>query len=90
MTLEINDSTEWDQLQEPKCNSVHSANYLRLLAALDAGWDIHLVTEMSVQQQNRSGRFYFTLGHSQSDQKPTLLIPWSRELEILFHDECLI
>jgi hypothetical protein len=90
MTLDISGSTEWDQLQEPKCNSGHSANYLRLLAALDSGWDIHLVRSQPDQQQNKPGRFYFTLRHAQSDQKPTLLIPWSQELEILFHDKCLI
>jgi len=54
----------WDGLQQPVHGSAHTADYLRLLAALDEGWQIAEAAEMLAHGKNAEGRGYvLTLMH---------------------------
>ena len=57
--------TRWESLQQPVHGSAHAADYLRLLAALDEGWQIVEAAEMLAHGMNAEGRGYLlTLMHS--------------------------
>jgi hypothetical protein len=54
----------WDAIQQPVHGSAHTADYLRLLAALDEGWQIVEAAEMLAHGTNAEGRGYLlTLMH---------------------------
>ena len=54
----------WERLQQPVHGSAHSADYLRLLAALDEGWRILEAADFLAHGQNAEGRGYLlTLAH---------------------------
>jgi hypothetical protein len=54
----------WEGLQQPVHGSAHTADYLRLLAALDEGWQIAEAAEMLAHGSNAEGRGYLlTLMH---------------------------
>ena len=62
-TLKI--GTRWEGLQQPVHGSAHAADYLRLLAALDEGWQIVEAAEILAHGSNDEGRGYLlTLVHS--------------------------
>jgi hypothetical protein len=62
-TMQI--SARWDRIQQPVHGSAHSADYLRLLAALDEGWQIVEAAELLAHGSNAEGRGYLlTLMHS--------------------------
>jgi hypothetical protein len=57
--------TRWESLQQPIHGSAHAADYLRLLAALDEGWQIMEAAEMLAHGKNSEGSAYvLTLMHS--------------------------
>ena len=57
--------TRWDCIQQPVHGSAHTADYLRLLAALDEGWQIVEAADMLAHGTNAEGRGYvLTLMHS--------------------------
>lgn len=61
-TLKIN--PRWDAIQQPVHGSAHAADYLRLLAALDEGWQISEAADMLAHGKNAEGRGYvLTLMH---------------------------
>jgi hypothetical protein len=54
----------WDAMQQPVHGSAHTADYLRLLAALDEGWQIVEAADMLAHGTNAEGRGYLlTLMH---------------------------
>jgi len=56
--------TRWEGLQQPVHGSAHAADYLRLLAALDEGWQIVEAAEILAHGSNAEGRGYvLTLVH---------------------------
>lgn len=56
--------TRWEGLQQPVHGSAHTADYLRLLAALDEGWQIAEAAELLAHGTNAEGRGYLlTLMH---------------------------
>lgn len=58
--------TRWEHLQQPVHGSAHSADYLRLLAALDDGWQILEAADLLAHGVNAEGRGYtLTLMHPQ-------------------------
>ena len=62
-TMQI--GTRWDCLQQPVHGNAHAADYLRLLAALDEGWQIVEAADMLAHGTNAEGRGYLlTLMHS--------------------------
>lgn len=86
--LQMTDSvSEWDQLQEPMCSSVHSPGYLRLMAALDCGWNVRLVGRRAAKQNDEPCKLYLTLGRAGSKVTKTLLLSWNRDLEQFIRDE---
>lgn len=55
----------WERIQQPIHGSAHAADYLRLLAALDEGWQIVEAADMLAHGKNAEGRGYvLTLMHS--------------------------
>ncbi len=57
--------TRWDGMQQPIHGSAHAADYLRLLAALDQGWQIVEAADLLAHGANAEGRGYvLTLTHS--------------------------
>jgi len=55
-TLQI--GTRWDAIQQPIHGSAHTADHLRLLAALDEGWQIVEAADMLAHGKNAEGRGY--------------------------------
>ena len=56
--------TRWERIQQPVHGSAHAADYLRLLAALDEGWQIVEAADMLAHGRNAEGRGYvLTLMH---------------------------
>lgn len=73
--------TQWDHLQEPRRRSHHTAAYLRLLAALDAGWRIRsLALSPSCLNDAETIEFCFTLFHQDRHETRTLKLLPCREL----------
>ena len=86
--LQMTDSVfDWDQLQEPMCSSGHSPGYLRLMAALDCGWNIHLVDRRTARQKSEPCKLYFILARVGSDEIRALLLSCHRDLEQFLRDE---
>jgi hypothetical protein len=50
--------TRWDCIQQPVHGSTHAADYLRLLAALDEGWQIVKTADLLAHGANAEGRGY--------------------------------
>ena len=50
--------TLWDSIQQPVQDSTHAADHLRLLAALDEGWQIMKVADLLAHGRNAEGRGY--------------------------------
>src|SRR6188472_3436234 len=58
-------ATRWECLQQPVHGTAHSADYLRILAALDEGWQIVEAADVLAHGHNAEGRGYLlTLSHS--------------------------
>ena len=55
-TLQI--STRWDAIQQPVHGGARAADHLRLLAALDEGWQIVEAADMLAHGKNAEGRGY--------------------------------
>jgi hypothetical protein len=56
----------WESLQQPVHGSGLSSDYLRLLAALDEGWQILEAADFLAHGKNAEGRGYLlTLAHPQ-------------------------
>jgi len=56
--------TRWEGLQQPVHGTGHAADYLRLLAALDEGWQIIEAANLLAHGTNAEGRGYLlTLMH---------------------------
>ena len=54
----------WERIQQPVHGSGHAADYLRLLAALDEGWQIIEAADLLAHGTNAEGRGYLlTLMH---------------------------
>ncbi len=54
----------WERIQQPVHGTAHAADYLRLLAALDEGWQIVEAADMLAHGANAEGRGYLlTLMH---------------------------
>jgi hypothetical protein len=61
-TLQL--GSRWDAIQQPVHGTAHMADHLRLLAALDEGWQIVEAAEMLAHGVNAEGRGYvLTLMH---------------------------
>ena len=61
-TLQI--GTRWDMIQQPVHGSSRAADHLRLLVALDEGWQIVEAADMLAHGANAEGRGYvLTLMH---------------------------
>jgi hypothetical protein len=79
--------TPWDQLQEPRRAAGRLTGFLRLLAALDAGWRIDLAGLRFLPGDEGNGVFLFRLVHAEDHQSHTLQLPHTRELEQLLNEE---
>ena len=55
-TLHI--GTRWDSIQQPVHGGARAADHLRLLAALDEGWQIMEAADMLAHGKNAEGRGY--------------------------------
>ncbi len=63
---QITSFNSWEQLQQPVHGASQHADTLRLLAALDEGWQIQEVANYLAHGHNAEGRGYLiTLYHSQ-------------------------
>ena len=63
-TPTIQTARRWESLQQPMHGSGHPSDYLRLLAALDEGWQIVEAAEILAHGSNAEGRGYvLTLVH---------------------------
>jgi hypothetical protein len=64
LTTTMKIGARWDTLQQPVHGSAHAADALRLLAALDEGWQIVEAADMLAHGKNAEGRGYLlTLMH---------------------------
>ena len=62
----IEHSTRWERIQQPVHGTGRSSDYLRLLAALDEGWQITEAAYFLAHGTNAEGRGYLlTLMHPQ-------------------------
>jgi len=60
----LENGLRWESLQQPVHGSGHSSDYLRLLAALDEGWQILEAADFLAHGKNAEGRGYLlTLTH---------------------------
>lgn len=73
--------TVWDQLQEARCATPISQGYLRLLSALDTGWTITAIVELSpLQRLSESEAARIDLVNPSSGESQSLLVPFGPEL----------
>ena len=80
----------WDQLQEPACRSSYSTSYLRLMAALDTGWDIYeIIGVNSSQLPDEEDMVCFNLYKPASLERRNLFLPQSRDLSQFIRNENL-
>jgi len=78
----------WDGVQQPVHGSAHAADYLRLLAALDEGWQIVEAADMLAHGSNAEGRGYvLTLMHSRRLLTREWNVTRSPELDALLAHE---
>jgi len=68
MLTALNPTTQigsrWERIQQPVHGTAHKADHLRLLAALDEGWQIVEAAEFLAHGSNAEGRGYLlTLMH---------------------------
>jgi hypothetical protein len=63
-TVQLGFSTRWERIQQPVHGTGHPADTLRLLAALDEGWQIVEAADYLAHGSNAEGRGYLlTLLH---------------------------
>jgi len=78
----------WERIQQPVHGSAHTADYLRLLAALDEGWQIVEAADMLAHGANAEGRGYvLTLMHPRRMQTREWNITRSSEIDQLLAHE---
>lgn len=70
----------WDQLQERRFFSAVSGSYLRLMAALDSGWEISSVGLRPALQRGEPNEFCFILSRFEGRETRMLQLPQCREL----------
>ncbi len=70
----------WDYLQERRFTSTVSNSYLRLLAALDSGWEIKSVGLVPATQPGEPKEFCFILARQEGKESRNLQLPQCKEL----------
>ncbi len=81
-------ATRWEFLQQPVHGSPHAADYLRILAALDEGWQIVEAADILAQGSNAEGRGYvLTLMHSRRLLTREWNVMRSPEVDMLLRHE---
>ena len=84
----LENGRRWESLQQPVHGSGHSSDYLRLLAALDEGWQIVEAADMLAHGSNAEGRGYvLTLMHSRRLLTREWNVTRSPELDALLAHE---
>jgi hypothetical protein len=74
----------WESLQQPVHGSGHSSDYLRLLAALDEGWQVLEAAEFLAHGKNAEGCGYLlTLAHPQRRLRREWDVARSPEMDAL-------
>lgn len=90
MHIKTETLARWNHLQEPSRFSQHGASYLRLLSALDSGWQIvGMVKWYSSQKQNDQDQYCFTLAHPSGRETQRLWVPHSHAIVQFINDEQL-
>lgn len=80
--------SRWERIQQPVHGSAHAADYLRLLAALDEGWQIVEAADMLAHGTNAEGRGYvLTLMHSRRLLTREWNVMCSPEIDLLLLHE---
>ena len=80
--------TRWEHIQQPIHGSAHAADYLRLLAALDEGWQIAEAADMLAHGANAEGRGYLlTLTHSRRLLTRQWSVMGSPDIDLLLTNE---
>jgi len=80
----IENSTRWERVQQPVHGTGRSSDYLRLLAALDEGWQIVETADFLAQGANAEGQGYLlTLMHPRRLLTREWSVPSSPEVTAL-------
>jgi hypothetical protein len=80
--------TRWECLQQPVHGTPRAADYLRILAALDEGWQIVEAADMLAHGKNDEGRGYvLTLMHSRRMLTHEWNVMRSPEIDFLLSQE---
>jgi len=80
MFQQSDQNTNWDYMQERRFTATVSSSYLRLLAALDSGWEIKSVGLQPVLQRAEPKEFCFILVRHEGKETLTLRLPQCKEL----------
>ena len=76
--------TDWDHLQQPVHGAQHQADTLRLLAALDEGWQIQEAANYLAHGTNAEGLGYLlTLYHPKRGQTRECSVSQSADMDAL-------
>lgn len=87
-TMNATQATRWEFLQQPVHGSAHAADYLRILAALDEGWQIVEAADILAHGTNAEGRGYLlTLMHSRRLLTREWNVMRSSEVDMLLSHE---
>jgi hypothetical protein len=87
---EIESQNRWERLQQPVHGSAQSADTLRLLAALDAGWQITETADYLAHGLNAEGRGYLlTLFHPRLHLTREVNAARNPEIDALLAFECV-
>ena len=90
--IQIQNPTIWESLQQPVHGTRNQSSSLRLLSALDEGWQIQEVASYLAHGYNAESIGYLlTLYHPMRNQTREIDVPQSRDIdEILKLDGSLI
>lgn len=80
MLQQSDQKMNWDYLQERRFTSSVSSGYLRLLAALDSGWEISSVGLQPAEQRGEPNEFCFLLARHEGKETRILQLPQCKEL----------
>lgn len=90
MFMQTHSTSRWDHLQEPRRRAHHSAAYLRLMAALDAGWRISSLAYTPPRPETaQHAELCFTLFHQERPESRTLKLLLCQELADFITNEQL-
>ena len=84
INYQTNIFNKWDFMQQPVHGDKHQADTLRLLAALDEGWQIQEVANYLARGSNAEGLGYLiTLYHSKRGQTREWTVLQSSDMDAL-------